>query len=790
VIQTSFLARIVPDEPLEDFVILWGDPRWNECIQELRTAKKIGVDTEFYGPWEADKAAEIDYWTATMRSLQVGLPSGRVLFFDFGGAADNRDSRFEWYWESLQVVKERFESWDCVVVGMALLTEYMMCRIHLGWDMRRPVDIMLLSQLIWAGIASKPTRTTEDGRRLNQPMLKHNMRAIAARLGVEVSKEEQKSDWAGPLTNRQRNYACRDTLVPLQLLPRLIYLIREGEIEKSAGAETSAQVMFGECEFTGMPVHEPRLRRTIDAWDECREKALAPFRKVFPGVDPASNLESGNALQDALDVRVCESCGWKHDPILQQPMGLPWSWLQKDWRCPGCRGPKEGFRRARVRSYVEEARNKAGKNYWTTYTSADDLAGVSDVWYVDAFLKWKSMTTCRNWLIGVLENVRGGCIRGDYQQIAGGVTAKDDKSGRGMGRSSCGRPVNLQNPAAAASTRGEALGAPPIRDPIRPHTQQLVQELRELAAKTEDHRVRQHLEEEARIIEAYLGGRNEVLIIADLSQAHARIAAQASQDPVMLRDFRAGADFHVAMARELAVQKGVVGQGGLLVSLAEAQAARTDKKHPLAKIIGALRKTAKPVNYGSINLQGPQTLKNTAETSPEPVKMSLEEATAARDVWRQLYSGLYRFQRSAIKRIDGRIHTFHHLGCEGVYGESRALTGRRLFLQKEYSQYGFSVKGTDAVSSIWMMTEADVMKHIMGILRRLFDRHPQWNARCRNMAHDELDITCWEEYGLVVARAVKLTFRLGMRWGGVVDLPVEESGADHRDMIKESWAAK
>jgi DNA polymerase I-like protein with 3'-5' exonuclease and polymerase domains/rubredoxin len=779
-------------------VVVAGDPRWRSCLEELDAARYVGLDTEFFGPWSS--AQDIDYWKAHVRLIQLGLPSGLVMVLDLGSASEDRDRRRVFFQEELARIKKVCEDRRVPKVGQSLITEYMVLRIHYGIKMRCTRDIQLMSQLAWAGVASKPSRTLEGGSQVRQEPLKHNMRAICQRLGIEVDKSEQDSDWSGLLNNHQLNYSARDVRHPIAVWRLLGSYLKDGGVLKSMMAECDAQPGFGECEYNGLPVDEPRHRMVLSSWDRVRWEVVRPFQERFPGVSPSEPISVGEALQEALDDRRCGRCGYTVDPtrvagrLKEEGVqdGTPIKDYPSWWTCPGCFGTRDGFIRMHKREYVSAGSNKHGKAYKKSKTNADVLAEVAHVRYVQALIQWKSMTTCMDWLKGVLAKVRGGRIRGDYNQIAGGVdTAGEDKAGRGMGRSSCGKP-NLQNPAAQASARGEKLGAPPIRDGVRPHDLDLPRRLRDLAADaTLDRRDRARLLEEADAVEQGLAGQERSFFVADLSQAHARIAAQASRDPVMMRDFNAGADFHIAMARELAVQQDLRDEDGSVLSLARAQLIYGDKKHPIWKPLKKLRNTAKPVNYGSINLQGPETLKNTAETSAEPVYFTIEEATQARDTWRNLYSGLYRFQRQKIKDANRRRLGFEHIGVSGEYGEVRALTGRRLFLAKEWDKYDrFGVKGTDCVSAIWMQTEADIVKHAMGVTLHLFDRHPEWEAKLCNMAHDEIDGECLKRYERQVARSVKLVMRLAMRWGGVVDLPVEEAGAHWTGLLKEGWAAK
>lgn len=830
--QVSFLNQLRDDAPLDPNAVLIGDRRWADCLREFRRARWFGLDTEFYeagkGPWKTK--AEIDYWRTAVRLIQVGLPSGRVMIADLGGLLDDRDRLRELHAEFFSVLKERGESWDVPVYGMALLTEYLLLRIHYGIALRKLRDVMLASQVVWAGVAAKGKRWTRQGLVMEQ-RLSHKLSAICDRLGVAIDKSEQVSDWAGRLSNTQLNYAARDPVAPVECWRALKGIVAADGLEFSVVAECDAQAAFGECEFNGLPVDEPMLRRNVEKWEEVREAFWSVFRKRFPDVSPTEPIAVAHALTEALDVRTCGTCGHQHDPLARReppgwkpddalsalsPPPKGWRLAAPPGRCPKCGGPPEGFAQTFLRKFWEEKQDKQGRDFVSTHTDASTLADLQDVTIVRALLEGRACSACLVFPSGVLENLADdGRIRVDFQQIVGGFQehGKDGDAGKGMGRSSASKPVNTQNPSNLQPAH-EKLGAPSVREPVRAPDADLPRRLREAAGELErgsfyrgahrrpngvplpqDAAGAQRMRRTAAALERRgigAGGRSRAFGVADLSQAHARIAAEASQDPVMLRDFRAGIDFHLAMAHRI----GKKAHPDL--TFEEAVRAYGDPKHPLHKSVKAWRKTAKNLNYGGLNLQSGKTLKKTVEKSPEPIYgpdgefIPLEEWEEMRKEWVSLYSGLTAFQRARIRKANSHRHRFDHVGVDGEYGESRALTGRRLFLVKDWSPYSesYSVKGTDCVSAVWMMTEADCVKFAMGNILRDFDARPEWGALLVNMAHDEIDFECWAEHAEAVAAAVHSRFQEAMVRVGVVSVPVDEPGADSRKLIKESWASK
>jgi hypothetical protein len=74
--------------------------------------------------------------------------------------------------------------------------------------------------------------------------------------------------------------------------------------------------------------------------------------------------------------------------------------------------------------------------------------------------------------------------------------------------------------------------------------------------------------------------------------------------------------------------------------------------------------------------------------------------------------------------------------------------------------------------------------------RRLHPNDDVWDARMSNLAHDENDQDCRKQYGLAVAGCVRKWFSAGLRWTGIVDIPVEPDDAKDSDLLVRSWADK
>lgn len=761
--QTSFLSLLEPAVPLDPAVVLLGDPRWEETVDELARAPYHSLDLEFFDerdevappgfpaapkvPGKAGgKKRRVDPWRTTIRLIQVGLPSGRVLVADLGGIRDDRAERAAKHARFLDVLGRVMYDRQKLTIGHHLKGDALLLRVWFGFKVRAARCTMLLSQIYWAGVRG----------------YRHGLAAACKRLGRHVDKRLQSSDWRGYLSNTQINYAARDTLDAVFLYRELGRRVRDEGLLNSANAEMAALPAFVECEYHGMPVDPVMLDTHIAIWERARAEVIRPFLERYPGVDPGKGEKVAVALS-------------------------------KD-RC------YDGHK-----FYSEGAPTKTGKRRISPKVGEEVLVKWDALPWIVALMEWRSIGTQEQYLKGVREKLRAWRVRGEYAQIAGGEDrGGGDKEGRGMGRSSCSKP-NLQN-SGNLQPAHRALGCRHTRESFRPMNAEMAARLRARVAELDRDenlppgvittidraQYRRALLDLAEQCER----RPRAMIVADLSQAHARIATQASRDATLLAAYNAGADVHCITASAL-VQK-----RGRPWSASDVNAKRKDKHdpdHPEAK---QARDTAKPVFYGSLNLQGPATLQRTAETAPEPVKMTIDEAAEARDAWRTAYAGLYSYQRRVIREANARdvVIDGHH------YAVNYALTGRRLHLLKEPDKYSkteplpckdcgkdhgrLTCKGTDCVASVWMMTEADAIKRAMGLILDAFDAHPEWEAVFCNMAHDEVDVECAEAYAVDVATCVQQIFHDCMRWAGVVDLPVDEANADPKKMIVTCWADK
>lgn len=731
-------------------------------------------------------------------------------------------------------------------------------RIHFGWRMRCIRCTMLLSQLFWAGL---PVR--------------HGLgflseRAVAAKAPGTwvVSKQLQRSEWRWQLSNAQINYAATDALVVIPLFKWLGSLITQAGMLPAALAECGAVAAFVEFEFNGMPVNPAMLDDHIEMWRRGRDLAIQPFTRRYPGVDPAKTQVVAVALSlddcysgyqfyelDELKPRrqplyilgkrfdyrfvvkqdkyVKETDHSVAEVVLSKFSSLPWISALLDWRSMGVvlkwmENVRRRLRRdGRVRG--EYAQIAGGENRGGDDTvgkgmgrsacakpslqqSANPQPKLSKLIHqACGFVGDVATMSPRIPFVGHDENAAAylkwaaARLRGE---VADPFRDLDARRKRDAVEGSLEAGIGPQHGGADTTSRSAA-GA-------------IVEGVWEEGEDADDFEDSDSLEQIDAVaaraawyeeLAAKWQQRPRQLIVADFSQAHMRIAAQASQDPQLLEDFSLDRDAHLKLAYDFGVATGQVPQDLTI----EAFFAWYDKKHPKHKFVKqALRQPAKTGNYTCLNLGSVARLKGAGDTAKPPVVLTYEQWEIIREAWRKRYVVLASYQRSWIRECNRR-----DVVVDGQhYGVGWSLvSGRRLYLKKEVDKYDrgdaewcadcqrthgrLTVRGTDAVAFRWLSSEADAIKWAEDHIVAEFDRHDAyfmvrdihpvaevWDARLSSMAHDENDQDCRQQYGLAVAACVRKWFAAGLRWTGVVDVPVEPGDAKDSDLLVRSWADK
>jgi DNA polymerase I len=136
------------------------------------------------------------------------------------------------------------------------------------------------------------------------PNLKHGLQHVVKRyLKLEISKEEQRSDWSGDLTHNQLDYAAYDVELLTQLDGPINQRMAEGNLHKAWFLECKALPTMAQLWRTGMPFQREELEqlhqdlaadneRLGEAFIDTLDEALPEGKKLPRDPDGTFNLRS------------------------------------------------------------------------------------------------------------------------------------------------------------------------------------------------------------------------------------------------------------------------------------------------------------------------------------------------------------------------------------------------------------------------------------------------------------------------------------------------------------------
>jgi hypothetical protein len=541
----------------------------------------------------------------------------------------------------------------------------MFLKVKFGFEARNCQDVMLMSQLLYAGLP-----------------VSHSLKGIAERLSINVDKSQQTSEWGFPLNNNQLNYAASDVKILFPIADNLHHQLMEAGLADSYNSEMLALPCFVQMEYYGMPVDYSLLLEVLVKYKQTTELILKPFTDVFPNINPDSSLQVIAAVKDKLGILL------------------------------------EG-------------------------TAQEHLAPYWDNSALKALSLWRTATTYVDYLMNMQKSYFDGAVRGVYRQIAP----------KGFGRSTCGADkkanrdaVNLQNPPNMMPEELKQYNLPHVRSIFRSSSEQL--------------------------------------LISDLSSAHARIATDASKDKKLIEIYNSGADLHSVTASGLASQKGKPWDAAYIK---KATKDPTNSDHAECVLF---RQVAKMVFYSSLNWVGWQTFQTNVQKDCN-ITLSQEDSKIAIKAWQETYKDLFNFQKLTHKKACASKHKFPF--CDGEYGEVRGHSNRRIFMPFRSSDFKPDsipqIKNTDCVSFVWTSCEADIIKLAMGLFLLECDRHPEWDVKQRNIAHDELDVTCNPAYKIEVATSLQSHMRQAMS-KIIKSIDPDDMSAKPESLLVNSWVDK
>ncbi len=726
--QPTLLDFLQEDtQTLDERIVLVNDSRWKDCLALFKSTNKFAFDLETYG---AEAYHPLFFAKNKIRLIQIGLPNGLCMIADLGNWMQIKEENYlSWlnrvYGDFLLVLKERLANPEVIVLGVNLKFDFTTIRQHFGFIGTQARDLMIVSQVLFAGVAVEKAKAGEN--RAERCKMSHGLKGLADRLGFEVDKSEQSSNWGWNLSNSQLNYAGTDVLILFPMFDKLRPMIQQAGLQYTAFVECNAVSVFSEMEFMGAPVDLEMAKSMLLDYERVRDEWIAEFNKYFPDVLWSSNKQILEAFQESLE------------------------------------GFNDLFEADEKPSVKAEVLNKI------KHPAADALSQA------------RVLNTACNNIKGYINNSFAGNIRGFFRQIAPG----------GSGRSTCSAKMTvnrkkyllgaqLQNPPNALKRYKGILR--PVRDIIRAP-------------------------------EGFSFG------VFDGAQMHMRIAAELSQDPMLLRIFRDDFDGHSVLAAKLAEQSGKKWTAEFISGVlykgprnaewkrhaTRAYSNRENKYKDLdqddwIKAIAGdckdFRNKAKTVLYSILN--GSTAGRITQSMVSDGLKwFTYENGKALVAHFNKIYPKLVKYIRDRHREANSidvnfsGYHTFDGKEISGSWGRVTTMTGRHIYFKKYPSRFKkdqTEVSYTDATAANWLLPEADMIKHWAVEVFLEFQKHPEWEAYICNLVHDEINVVFKSEYGEEIAVMIRRKMEeVFGRWLRSIP-PMEE--ADPKGFICQSWSEK
>ena len=322
-----------------------------------------------------------------MRLLQLGAPGKQPVVLDCFALDDN-----DW------IEVEEFFSVERTWVAHNAVFDLGWLQEHEIYPAGRVLCTMLASRILTNGM----------------PNVKHGLQHLVKRyLHEDISKEEQKSDWSGDLTESQLEYAAKDVLVLLDLYEQIQQRMATGGLYPAWYLECNALPAMAQLWRTGLPFNKESLIKLIEDLDiehhEVGEKFIEDFDAALP---------EGHKLCRGLDGKLLYQTkpgpkGKKVDPDVFN-LNSPAQLLKK-------------FTALLGEPPMDAKSNKPSASKLALQEYVGDHKVVAD------YLRWKRVEKRRQMAETLLKNLaKDGFIRASYMQL-----------GADTGRMSCMSP-NLQ----------------------------------------------------------------------------------------------------------------------------------------------------------------------------------------------------------------------------------------------------------------------------------------------------------------------------------------------------------
>jgi len=258
-----------------NYRLITGADELPQIADDLRAQAAIGLDTETTG---------LDPHTSKLRLLQLATPQTSYVVDCFRLSP-----------EQLRPLSDVIAAAAPLKIAHNAKFDAKFLMKHLGGLRINSIfDTYLASALISAGNEAE----------------RHGLGAVATRhLNLEVDKEQQRSNWAGELSEHQLEYAARDAGVLLPLRDRLAARLEETDLLIAAELEFGCVLAVAAMELAGVCLDVARWRELIAKMSVERDAVAGELQQALAtgavqmnlfGAPEPINLDSPAQVKEAL----------------------------------------------------------------------------------------------------------------------------------------------------------------------------------------------------------------------------------------------------------------------------------------------------------------------------------------------------------------------------------------------------------------------------------------------------------------------------------------------------------
>lgn len=218
----------------------------------------IGIDIETTG---------LNPYTSKIRLIQLYFPSANKVYVLDMFEAD----KHEWSIVKTLLKSNKFVAHNAIFELAHLRHNFKLDDINIG------CSLMLYS------LVTSATQVVTLSTKLSLEA------AVRERLGYEVDKTYQKSDWSGELSVEQLNYAAEDAVLTRWLVNLCAEDFKKHSLNNIYQLNKAAMKPVVDMYLNGIYVDKGRHRVLMEEWRRAKTKAYAELRRLIP---PKYNLNS------------------------------------------------------------------------------------------------------------------------------------------------------------------------------------------------------------------------------------------------------------------------------------------------------------------------------------------------------------------------------------------------------------------------------------------------------------------------------------------------------------------